>query len=219
VVSSQQPCIVYLVRHGATANNLAQPPILQGHAIDLGLSDKGRWQAEQTANFLANVKLTAVYSSPLLRAQETAEIIAGKNRPTLQTVPAFAEAKVGQWEGLSWPEIEEKHPEEYHRFMSDSAAHGYLGGENMHDVCQRVIPALEEVLSSNPGGRVLIVAHNIVNRVTLCHFLNKPLGEVRHLGQDNCAINVLRQKQGKTKLVTINAVFHLDDAWASEHES
>ncbi len=218
MASTQQQCVIYLVRHGATTSNLANPPQLQGHAIDLGLSDKGRWQAERTAAFLADVQLTAVYSSQLKRAQETAQIVAGANGPAPQVLPELAEADVGQWEGMSWPEIEKKHPDEYRRFMVDSSTDGYLGGENMTQVCQRAIPAIQKAGAANPGGRILIVAHNIVNRVTLCHLLKKPLGEVRQLGQDNCAINVLLHENEKIKPVTINAVFHLDSPWAPEHE-
>ena len=70
------PCTLYLVRHGATDNNLHNPPRLQGQRVDLGLSAAGKAQAEQTARFLATRPLAAVFSSPMLRARQTAEAIA-----------------------------------------------------------------------------------------------------------------------------------------------
>ncbi len=69
-------CIMYLVRHGATKNNMAKPPRLQGRREDPSLSDEGRQQAECAAKLLEDLPLTAALSSPLLRAKETAQIIA-----------------------------------------------------------------------------------------------------------------------------------------------
>ena len=60
---------VYLIRHGATDNNRAKPPRLQGRRTDPGLSDEGLEQAKRTGRFLADVPVHAVYSSPLLRAR------------------------------------------------------------------------------------------------------------------------------------------------------
>lgn len=69
-----ESCYVYLLRHGATDNNLANPPLLQGKTVDGPLSEEGKRQAVLAAKGLQYQELEAVYSSPLRRARQTAEI-------------------------------------------------------------------------------------------------------------------------------------------------
>ena len=207
---SNSQCTMYLLRHGATDVNTAHPPRLQGRGMNLGLSDVGRRQAECAAEFFASRPLTAVYSSPLLRAQETAGLIAARHALSVHTIDELIEVDVGQWEGRAWVEIEQTEPEAYQRFMADPGAHGYAGGESFLDVQRRVAPAMAEVLAANDGGRILVVAHNIVNRAYLASLLNLPLAFSRMIHQDNCGINIVRLKDGETQLRTQNATFHLE---------
>lgn len=203
-------CWLYLVRHGATANNRARPPRLQGRRTDPGLSPEGHQQARQTGQTLADLPLGAVYSSPLLRARQTAEAIAGPHRLAVEPVEDLIEVDVGLWEGRSWDEIQETDPEAYRLFMTDACVHPYLGGENLRTLQARVIPALEKLMSENLGRVVVAVGHNCVNRVYLAHLLGMPLAKYRSIPQDNCGVNLLRYRHGRTKAVTINAVAHLE---------
>ena len=102
-------CWLYLIRHAATANNRAKPPRLQGRRTNPGLSEEGHRQAEQTARFLSSAGLKAVFSSPLLRARQTAEAIATPHGLDVITVDDLIEVDVGIWEGRDWacpnPEI------------------------------------------------------------------------------------------------------------------
>lgn len=200
---------MYLVRHGATANNLANPPLLQGRGVDLELSAAGREQAARAADLLADYTLAAIYSSPLVRAQQTAEIIAERHGLEVQSVPAIEEVDVGQWEGRSWKEISRTEPEPFHQFISDSANHGYLGGENMTQVLERCAPALTALMKRHMGQRITTVAHNVVNRVYVASLLGVPLSRAREINQDNCGVNVIRLRGDEIKLLSLNASFHL----------
>jgi broad specificity phosphatase PhoE len=201
---------MFLLRHGATASNLATPPVLQGRGINLSLSDQGRRQAEQTAAFLAAQRLTAIFSSPLLRAQETARAIALPYGLDVTLVDALIEVDIGRWEGRSWVEIAETEPEEYRRFMDDPGRHPYLGGESFQQVQDRALPALRRLMEANVGGRIAVVAHNIVNRASLAPLLALPTAKARQIHQDNCGINVVWLESGEMKLRTLNATFHLE---------
>ena len=203
-------CLLYLIRHGATANNEAHPPRLQGRRADPELSPHGREQSMQTARWLAGPGLDAVYASPLLRARHTAEEIATPLGLTVELVEGLIEVDVGQWEGLAWEEIERRDPEAHRLFMTDASEHPYLGGENLSTVLSRAVPALAELMAANVGRRVAVVSHNVAIRAYLAHLLNVPLRTYRSIPQDNCGINVIRFADGKAKLVTINAVWHLD---------
>ncbi|MBI2478270.1 MAG: histidine phosphatase family protein [Planctomycetia bacterium] len=202
-------CIMYLVRHGATANNLANPPLLQGRGVDLELSDAGRQQASCAAELLATQRLAAIYSSPLLRARQTAEIIAAPHNLEVQLVSAIEEVDVGQWEGRSWKEISLTEPEPFQQFIADSASYGYLGGENMTQVLDRSAPALDALMQQHLGAAIAVIAHNVVNRVYVASLLGVPISRAREINQDNCGVNVIRLRQNEARLLTLNAAFHL----------
>lgn len=203
-------CQMFLLRHGATANNVAQPPRLQGRGSNPGLSADGLRQAEETAELLARVSLAAVYASPLVRALETAERLALPHRLTVQTVPELIECDVGLWEGRTWPDIERDDADYHAAFRADPATHGYAGGENLTQVAQRVGPAFASLLQKHSGGNIAVVGHNIVNRCYLAEQLGIPLARARdRLVQHNCGVNLIRQRGGKTQVAALNAIWHL----------
>jgi broad specificity phosphatase PhoE len=202
-------CVAYLLRHGATDVNLMKPPKLQGRGIDRPLSLEGRRQAESAAQALASQKIAAVYSSTLQRARETAEIVALPHLHQVVTNQLIVEVDVGQWEMRSWVDIAVEDAEAYERFQRDPGAHGYAGGENLIQVLERVRPVMESLMAAHLGQEIVIVGHNVVNRAYLAGVLELPMARARNLHQENCGINVLEYHEGKTKLVTLNAVAHL----------
>lgn len=204
-------CLLYLVRHGATENNVANPPRLQGRKSNLGLSPKGREQAADTARWLNAHPLAAVYASPLLRAVETAEAIAAPHRIAIELCEDFIECDIGAWEGRSWGEIEKTDAEAYRLFHHDASTHGYLGGENLSEVLMRVTPAFDAILSRHVGRAIAIVGHNVVNRVWLAHLLGMPLSAARGIPQENCGVNLIHYRDGTAKVWTVNSVSHLRD--------
>ena len=204
-------CWLYLVRHGATANNRAKPPRLQGRRTDPPLSDEGLAQARQTGKFLADSPLDAVYSSPLLRARQTAEAIAEPHGLAVEVVEDLIEVDVGVWEGRDWDEIQGADPEAYRGFMTDATINPYLGGENLKTVLARAKPAFERLMEENVGRLIVAVAHNVVNRAYLAELIGMPLARYRSIPQDNCGLTLLRYRRRRVKAVTINGVFHLDD--------
>jgi broad specificity phosphatase PhoE len=198
-----------LVRHGATANNRADPPRLQGRRTDPPLSDEGLEQARRTGEFLAGYALDAVYSSPLLRARQTAEAIAKPHALCAQIVDDLIEVDVGVWEGRSWVEIEKTDPEAYRAFMADATVNPYLGGENLQTVLARAAPAFEQLMEQNLGRLIAVVAHNVVNRAYLARLIGMPVARYRSIPQDNCGVTLLRYRKGRATVVTINGVYHL----------
>jgi broad specificity phosphatase PhoE len=202
-------CLLYLVRHGATDNNEAKPPKLQGRRSDPGLSVRGRGQAARTGDWLLGQGIEAVYASPLLRAQQTANEIAKPSGLTVTTIDGLVEVDVGCWEGMAWEDIEARDPEAFRLFMADASMHPYLEGENLTTVLDRVTPVLRELMAANLGRRIAAVSHNVVNRAYLTQLLGIPLRSYRSIPQENCGVNLIRFARGQAKLITINAVGHL----------
>jgi broad specificity phosphatase PhoE len=206
------------LRHGATKNNVARPPLLQGCGSDLGLALDGLRQARQTAELFRALPLAAVYGSNLLRSIETAQIIATPHGLEAIQLEALSEVDVGRWEGRSWDEIAATDPQAYRQIMDDPARHGYPDGETLLQVESRATPALRQLMASHRGRQVVVVAHNAVNRVFLATLLQIPLSRARRIRQDNCGVNVIGYRDGEMELVTLNAVFHLQSSHVASIE-
>jgi broad specificity phosphatase PhoE len=149
---------ILLARHGETDWNLNRR--LQGHT-DLPLNDRGRDQARNLAAELAGEPIDAVYSSDLVRAHETARIVAEGHGLDVTAIDDLRERHFGTWEGLSDNEISERFPE---------AAEGVLGdGETREEMARRVFDALQRIADTHPDGHVLVVSHGGPLRAVLRH--------------------------------------------------
>jgi broad specificity phosphatase PhoE len=206
--------ILYLIRHGATEANLARPARIQGRRHDSPLARPGVRQAEATRDFLTARAIDHCYSSPLLRAIQTAAIIAAPHGLSPQPLEALTECDVGSWEGLDWQTVRYLDAAGHERFHADPAAFGYPGGESFADVHARVAPALNELLDRHAGESILVVAHHVVNRTFLAGLLGLRPGQARQVSLDNCGISVVVREAGRTTVCTLNAAFHLQDVAA-----
>jgi broad specificity phosphatase PhoE len=188
---------------------------MQGRHTDAPLSADGHAQAAETARFLASLRLDSIYTSPLLRAQETATAIGQPHELAPQPVEALIEADLGTWEGLSWEEIRARDPNAYAQFIARPDLHGYGGGENIREVRDRSLPAIEGLMRENPGQVIAIVTHRIVIRACVAELLGLPLSEARRVSPSTCGLSVLRLEEGSLTLASFNSLFHLSE-WATK---
>jgi alpha-ribazole phosphatase/probable phosphoglycerate mutase len=200
---------LYLLRHAATEANLAIPPRLQGREHNPPLAKLGIRQAEATRDFLAVRPIDVCYCSPLLRAAQTAQILAAPYGLTPIPADALTECDIGRWEGQDWQSIRYFDAAAYKEFMADPATHGYPDGESFRQVHDRAAPFFEGLLGRHEGQRILVVSHRIVNRVYLSSLLGLPLVQAREVLLDNCGISVVTREDGKTSVNMLNASFHL----------
>jgi len=205
---------LYLLRHAATEANLARPARLQGRRHNPPLARLGIRQAEATRDFLTDRPIQHCYTSPLLRAVQTAAIVAAPHGVTPITVEALTECDVGRWEGMDWQSIRYLDAEAYHRFMSNPAQHGYPGGENFSDVYNRVTPAVEELLRKHRGEGILMIGHHVVNRTYLASLMGLSPDQARQVTLDNCGISVVVCEGEEVAVNTLNAAFHLQNVAA-----
>lgn len=145
---------ILLARHGETDWNRENR--FQGHA-DPPLNETGRAQAAELATALADEPLAAVYSSPLRRAFETAQIVAAPHGLEPVAVDALREVDVGSWQGLTRGEIEVRLPEQFARWLDYEQ--GWDDGENYEEMGSRVISGLLELAAAHDGERILAVSH------------------------------------------------------------
>jgi broad specificity phosphatase PhoE len=201
---------LFLTRHGSTEANERKPFVLQGCEIDGPLTELGRQQSAAVGRALREFQIHVVYASPLKRAVETATEIARHHALPVHAVPDLRECSVGQWEGQSWEAIQQRNPDGYEAFFADPVSRPHPGGESYSDVLKRVVPAIRQILDDNVGKNVVVVAHNLVNRVFLAEYVGIELRHARRMRQMNCCLNLLHDHQGVTELVTLNSVLHLD---------
>ncbi|VAX39336.1 phosphoglycerate mutase family protein [hydrothermal vent metagenome] len=206
---SNAPTLIYLVRHGATDANEQRPYVLQGASMDHSLSETGKQQANYVGMFLSKFDIDVIYASPMKRAVETAQAIASHHSLEVQTREKLVEVDVGKWEGMNWDDIMSQYPSEYKNFMSDPSTYSYYEGETYGDVLVRTQPVIEELLEKHVGKSIVVVAHNVVNRVIVANQLGLPLSKAKDIKQANACLNVIKRQAGETALVTMNANFHL----------
>jgi broad specificity phosphatase PhoE len=145
---------ILLARHGESDWNHAMR--WQGHA-DRPLTDRGRAQARELADRLADTALDAVYSSDLQRARETAEIVADAHGLEVTALRDLREVDVGSWSGLTRSDAEQRFPEAYARWLV--GGEGWDDGETYEQLSERVIRAIASIAAAHPDERVLVVAH------------------------------------------------------------
>jgi broad specificity phosphatase PhoE len=165
------PTRIILARHGETDWNLERR--WQGHS-DRPLNQTGLAQAEELAEQLAGEPIAAVYSSDLLRAHETARVVAARLGLDVVAVPGLREREFGSWEGLRDVEVE-------HRFPG---AHGPPDGETRQEMLRRVLESLEAIAAAHDGETVLVVCHGGPIRAALLHHAH-PRSEERAA---NCSV-------------------------------
>jgi broad specificity phosphatase PhoE len=145
---------IFLARHGESDWNAANR--FQGHS-DRPLTDLGRRQAEALAEAVANKNVGAIYSSPLIRALETARIVAARTRLPVMEDEDLREVDTGGWSGLSREEVQQRFPEGFERWISGGA--GWEDGESYEDMAERSLRAVGRIAEAHPRGRVLVVSH------------------------------------------------------------
>lgn len=202
-----------LIRHGETQWN--RESRFQG-IRDIPLNDNGRAQAAKAQDFLREVALDFAYTSPMARPKETAEIILqGHPQIALQTDDRLMEISHGLWEGLLESEIEGQFPGMLDQWKIAPETVQMPEGENLQQVWDRSIAAWEELVQrhSNDEGQVgMVVAHDAINKVVLCHLLGLQPANFWNVKQGNCAVTVIDYSKGPSGypvIQSLNITTHL----------
>lgn len=202
-----------VVRHGETEWNIAR--IRQGH-LDSKLTEKGLAQARALAQRLAREKFTALYSSDLGRAVQTASAIADLTGHKIVTDPRLRERHLGIFQGLSGDEINAKYPEERRLFRTVGPDYVIPGGESMRQQVQRNVGYLTELAEKHCGEQVVVVTHGGVVSGFFRHTLEIPLEAPRRFEFVNAGLNIFAREEDIWLLLTWGDVSHLAPGAASE---
>ncbi|MDR1360536.1 MAG: histidine phosphatase family protein [Deltaproteobacteria bacterium] len=191
--------ILYLLRHGRAG----PPGILLGQS-DPDLSPAGEAEALAWRPFFRLHPPQAVWTSPLLRARRTAQLVLGEEAPPLVNVEELREIRLGAWEGRSAQEARALDPKLWEARGTDPSKTP-PGGESFTDLSLRVLPAFAALGRQIRGLRAgLLVAHQAVNRIILAETLG--LGPEAALGlrQDYARLSILAFGPEKARLLACN---------------
>lgn len=136
---------------------------------DIPLSKEGMKQAAKLKSYFSDKNIAAIYSSPLIRAKKTAEIIAD-NKIKVEIKNEFSELNMGKWDGMTFAEIKEKYPEEYAERGRNFEDYIVEGGESMSMCRDRVLEQLRDIIKDTTDN-IIIVAHAGVNRLIISELL------------------------------------------------
>lgn len=201
-------CRIFLIRHGETTWNAMMK--VQGHS-DVSLSDRGREQAQLLAGRLARVKIDRFYSSDLLRAKETAMIVAQPHGMDVATTPALREMNFGRWEGLTLQEVEKEYPGALKSWWNNPLHIQIPEAESLAEMAERCVNQIKSIIQDHDHETVAVVSHGGAIRSIISSVLGMDLNEYWRLHLDNTCLNLIeftRWERGVLKL--LNDCTHLE---------
>ncbi len=185
---------VYLVRHGQTAWNKEE--IFRGRS-DVPLNETGLREASLAAEYFRGMEVQAIYSSPLSRAWQTAQKIAGVVGQKVIPLQGINDMSFGTWEGQPLRDVQKSDGERYRQWVEAPHLLKIPGGESLDEVRDRAMVALEEAIRTHAGKTVVFVSHRVINKVLICGILGLDNSHFWQIGQDTTAINLIQYRNGK----------------------
>ncbi len=207
---------IYVIRHGETELNVKQ--VKQGW-MDAPLNQAGRDLARLTGQAMKGLCFDACFSSPLVRARETAEIVlreSGNETVPVQTDDRLKEINFGEEEGTPVTSSVLP-PETAQLFYLDALRFpGFPGGESVRDLCRRTGDFLRELIAKDRYGTVLIGTHGCALRAMMNPLYEQPERFWQGHVPPNCSVTVLEAVNGRARILESDKVFY-DPALVVDH--
>ena len=162
--------VFHLLRHG---EHVLRGRVLAGRTPGVGLSARGRAEMAAVAERLAEEQIAALYSSPLQRTRESAEILSARLDLPVEYREDLLELDFGEWTGLTFDAV--RNDERWQLWSTCRSIATTPGGESMRQVQERAVRALFEIRQGHPDATALIVSHGDVIRAALLFALGMPL--------------------------------------------
>ena len=199
-----KPTTLLLVRH---ALNDWVGDKLAGWTPDVHLNDKGKAQAEALCQRLSDKPIAAVYSSPLDRAIETANILAAPHHLEVYIRADLGEVRYGEWTGQSIKELAKDKAWQVVQFYPSGAR--FPGGEAIREMQARAVAALDELVVKHPAETILAVSHADVIKAVLAHYAGLHLDLFQRLVVSPASLSVVAFTPIGPRLVCINDTAHV----------
>ena len=199
------------VRHGQSQSNLEQRFTGQGDTL---LTPLGERQAENTARFLKDYPIRAVYASDLTRAMQTALPTAQMHGLSVTPDPALREVFAGRWEGKYYDDLLRDFPESYSRWLNDLGNACPDGGERVTELARRVYLEVDRLLELHRGQCIALFSHATPARLMGCRWFGKRPEEASSVrGCGNASVSVVEyEDDGSFRVLLYDYDDHQGDA-------
>ena len=200
--------LICVIRHGRTALNVQK--VFRGH-LDGPLDDVGENQAKLTGELLADIDFDVIYTSPLERAVQTADIINKfqKAGPEVVLHQGFMDLSYGKWEGKTYDEAKAEYPELYKIWEEDPKKVVIPEAETLPTAKKRIWAGVGQILAENGHSTIGIVSHRVVNKLILTSMLGLSESDFWKLQQDTCCVNLIQYKDGEFTVLKMNHSSHI----------
>ncbi len=199
---------IVLVHHGETELNTTG--VFRGRA-DVALNERGFAQADAVGAALSAVPVAAVYSSPMVRAMDTARAVASPHGLVPLVEPAFDNIDLGEWQGVAKDLVRREHPELWRLWRDDPDALRIPGGETLAGVRKRAYERTLELVELHPGKRMVIVSHRSVAKLLAGALLGMESGYFWRFYLDNAGYSVFGFSEGAFVMLRWNESCHLGE--------
>ncbi len=190
--------LLLLIRHGESTWNVEHR--LPGQLPGIELTDSGRAQAQRLARALTMLPLSAIISSPLARAVETAEYLVQGRALAIQREPDLMDIELGHWSGQNRDALSQSDPA-WKNFVRDPTV-APVDVETFPELEQRVVTAVDRWLKKDATGPLpAFVTHADVIKLLLAHYLGLEAGRARSLWIDNASVSVVALETDRSPLV------------------
>jgi len=194
--------LILLIRHGE--NEYTRTGKLAGRTQGVSLNEAGQKQAQGLVERLKNVPLTAIYSSPLERAQETAAPLAAARTLTPILKPGLAEVDFGEWTGKSLKRL--ARTKLWRVVQGLPTAMRFPGGETFRAAQLRFVDTLDEIAAAHPGPKAIVAAfaHSDPIKLAVAYYLGMPLDLFQRIQASTGSVTILALGRGAPSLVKLN---------------
>lgn len=199
----------FLIRHGS-CSGLNQT--LWGRTPGICLNEKGQLQAQRLADRFKNMKLNAIYSSPLERALQTATVIAHTMNLEVRRNEAVNEINFGEWTGKSFEWL--SGDERWRHFNRHRSMTMIPSGESFLEVQNRIVKELKTLADEHRKASIAIVSHADVIRSAVAYFAATPIDMIDRFEIAPCSVSVVAVDDDNSTLLTINNMGELGQLWS-----
>jgi probable phosphoglycerate mutase len=196
--------LLIFLRHGQAQNNTAR--VLAGRAPGVTLTENGIKQANYIGKFLKSFDISHIYTSPIERAQKTAEIV-GRHVSLPTTVDErLFELEMGRFSGMEYDELFARHGNVFLKFYQGDPTIAENGVETFAQVKKRVLDLVDFACKKHENENVLFVTHMDPIKAMISNILNLSPNSLFELIIANASLTIVREEQGKFSLTAINAM-------------
>ena len=195
---------IIFLRHGQAKNNTER--ILAGRTPGVPLTEEGVDQSEKAAKFLEEMNISAIYSSPIKRAKNTAEIVGKHNSIDVRIDDRLIELDMGKFTGKPYDEIFSSHGNVFMKFYRGELEIAHNGVETFEEVKKRILDMVDHVIDNHPDENVVLVTHMDPIKAMLSTVVSFSPENLYELIIPNASLNIFREYKRKFSISGINVM-------------